>query len=406
MIYILLLIALNSFITGQLLRFPLANGLVLQVTDMLVFLTVIVWSGRELYNKRFLQHFRHPYTKPILLFVVIGVVSLLANLTWLSPIQIVISSMYLIRWALYAGVFYVVKGLSIERKKTVFTALIISSVIILLLGYLQYIFYPNLKGLYFLGWDDHLFRMVSTIMDPNYAAAIFTLISLLSLGYLFNRKRLIDKSFYGASALFIFSFIALLLTYSRGGFLTFAGGTIAMFLLLKKRIYLFCFLTLLLIGILIIPKNLHSEGVELWRTASIFSRTESASQAIKMFTDHPLLGIGFDSYRYAQKAYHFAYGKNWEVSHSGGGTDNSLLFVLATTGMAGLAVYLYFGRVLIGHIYAVYKIGNNVSRTKTLSVIILASLVAMVINSFFINRLFYTQILFWMWILLGLIEHT
>jgi putative inorganic carbon (HCO3(-)) transporter len=404
MVFVLFLTALFGFVTGQVFRIGLSDGLVIQLTDLLVFLAVAAWTIRELYHKRLRHHFNHPYTRPIVLFLSIGLLSLLVNLTWLSWTQMFISSLYLIRWGNYALVFYEVKSFPKEKRKKIIHALLISSVLLIFAGYLQYFFYPNLKVLYHLGWDDHLYRMFSTLLDPNFAAATFSLICLLALSYLFSRKRIFDRSFFGAAVLFLFSFIALLLTYSRGGFLTFAAGCMVLFVLLKKRVYLFCFLTLLLLGIFLLPKNLHSAGVELWRTASIFARTEAAQQALHIFADHPILGVGFDSFRYAQKHYHYAAGNNWEVSHSGGGTDNSLVFVLATAGLVGFISYLYLWSTILMRSYSAYKIGTVMTWDKTLTLVILSSIGALFVNSFFINSLFYTQIIFWIWILLGLVE--
>ncbi len=404
MVFALFLIALFGFVTGQVFRFGFSDGLVIQLTDILVFIAVAAWTLRELYHKRLFPHFKHPYTKPIVLFLSVGLLSLLINLTWLSWWQMLISSLYLVRWGIYALVFYEVKSFSKEQRKNIILALIISSVLLIFAGYMQYFFYPNLKTLYHLGWDDHLYRMFSTLLDPNFAAAMFSLICLLALSYIFSRKRLFDKSFFGATGLFLFSFVALLMTYSRGGFLTFAAGCFVLFALLKKRVYLVCFLTLLVLGIFILPKNLHSAGVELWRTASIFARTEAAQQALHIFSDHPILGVGFDSFRYAQKHYNYAAGKNWEVSHSGGGTDNSLLFVLATAGLAGFGSYLYLWSTIILRSYGAYKIGTVMTWDKTLTLVILSSIAALFVNSFFINSLFYTQVIFWLWILLGLVE--
>ena len=174
-----------------------------------------------------------------------------------------------------------------------------------------------------------------------------------------------------------------------------------LFFLLKKWIYIWIFIALLVLGVFILPKNLGSAGVELWRTASVFARSDAAVQAATIFLDHPVFGIGFDTYRYAQKQYRFAAGKNWEVSHSGGGTDSSILFVLVTTGVVGLVAYGYLWTQIIRRMYMLY---NTDKKSRVLSIIILASICAMFVNSLFINSLFYPYVMFWLWSLLGLVE--
>lgn len=102
---------------------------------------------------------------------------------------------------------------------------------------------------------------------------------------------------------------------------------------------------------------------------------------------NPLFGTGFNLYRYANTG---AVGD----SHAGAGSDSSLLFVFATTGIAGLLIYLWlWGKIL--------KLGWQRRNTQA-GLILLASSTSLLIHSLFSNSLFYPWVLGWMAFLLAL----
>jgi len=110
---------------------------------------------------------------------------------------------------------------------------------------------------------------------------------------------------------------------------------------------------------------------------------------MKIIQDHPVFGVGFNAYRYAQLNYGFRNDKAERISHADSGVDNSMLFVLATTGVVGFLFYLFMWiRIL-----------------KTANVLIIASVIGVVIDSLFVNSLFYTYIMFWLWVIIGLREN-
>jgi putative inorganic carbon (hco3(-)) transporter len=396
---ILLYITIISFAFGQLGRMTFGDGLVVQMSDVLVGFTFLFWSisHRTVLKETILTH---QYTKPAIFFIIIGVLSLLFHVPDLSLDEFFISLLYPLRWILYFGLFFVVRSYSPQQKKHILLSLVVTSLLFIIFGYVQYFFYPNLRNIYYLGWDDHLFRLTSTFFDPNFAAACISLLCFSISIFFFSYFHTIqNKLFLGG--LYIFAFISLLLTYSRSGFVMFAIGTIISFFLLNKKRLILVILGCLAFGIFLIPKNLGSSGVELWRTASIFARTEAAKQAINIFFDHPLFGIGFNAYRYVQREYGFADDSNWQVSHSGAGTDNSFLFVLATTGLVGFGAFVYLWYTLISKTYMTYKSTKTNNFKKMLSILILSSVAGLFVDSLFINALFFPYILLWLWVVLG-----
>lgn len=401
MLYKLFIITILSFIVGQLGRFDLGNGIILQITDLCVFLLVFVWFIQKAYRYRKggESTFGYPFIRPFMFFCLVGFVSLIVNSFHFSFQAIIISSLYLVRWAVYGCIFFVVQDMTVIQKKNIWQFIIASGICVVILGFIQYIFYPNLIYIRYLGWDDHLYRLFSTLLDPNFAAVVFSLLLFMISPQFFVEKN--KKNKLMTIVLFIVSLLALLLTYSRSGYVMFASGSIATFILLKKRLYLVIVFFLLIVGIFFIPKNLHSAGVELWRTASITARSESAQQALRIIVDHPILGIGFSTYRYAQLEYGFTHKNSWLNDHAGAGTDNSWLFVMATTGVVGLLAYLYLWYKITQTAYKVYKKSSD-NFQKQIAITLIASFVGLAINALFINSLFFPTVMFWMWVLAGI----
>jgi O-antigen ligase len=235
--------------------------------------------------------------------------------------------------------------------------------------------------------------MFSSFLDPNFAGAFFVLYFLFLFGmtidYIKHNK--INYSLI-LSLISLISLVAILLTYSRSALIMLIVGSTTLFLLKKQKKLIFLILGVAVIFFVIAANNFYIESLNLLRTASSNARLESASHALVIIKDNPIIGVGFNAYRYAQVKYGFVKENNdGALSHSGAGTDNSFLFVLATTGVIGLIFYLYMW-------FKILKTQGN----KTMGSIVIASIVGIFVNSFFINSLFYSSIMLWMWILIGI----
>ena len=131
------------------------------------------------------------------------------------------------------------------------------------------------------------------------------------------------------------------------------------------------------------------------RIHSSISRFQSAQHALQVIQSNPIIGVGFDSYRYAQIRLHLINSTSKFPSHSASGDDTSLLFVFATTGIIGLLSYCYMW-------FKLFKGAQKTYKKNAFALIFIASGAGLFINSFFINSLFYPEIMFWMWIIAGL----
>ncbi len=384
-----------SFPIAEVGRFQFSNGVAVSVNDILLMILVIAWIGSHLLNKRKID--KNSLTKPILVFVGVALISLIVNVPHLSFMNFLISFSYLLRWALYTSLFFIVNEFDKKFKNKIPYLMLFSGVIVVVAGYIQYFLYPSLRNLFYLGWDEHLYRMFSSFLDPNFAGTFFVLlfIFILGLNYRYLKTNLNKAVVLGV--LNIFVLLAVYLTYSRSAFVMLAVSLSAFLFLIKKwKLIVFALIGLLLI-VLIIPRSFQTEGTNLLRTFSSEQRIVSSQIALKIFESSPVFGVGFNSYRYAQNKIGLN-NQTWQTTHSGAGTDNSFLFVLATTGIIGMISYLYLSSCIA--VFAKVNLKNNI-----FSLILLSSVAGLIFNSFFINSLFYVFILEWIWIVASLIEN-
>jgi len=369
------------FPLGVVGRIAIGSGLNILLNDIVVFFVGAIWGIQKLVKKDF--RLKNHLLRPVLLFVVVCVLSLAVNMFQFAPSQVFVSSLYILRWIFYALLFFLISDLSKEYKQKIAHGLLIVGVFLALVGLVQYFLYPNLRNLFYAGWDEHLYRLFSSFLDPNFAGGIFVLSFLLAFAKVLKKGQ---KNIF-TIIVCVLSFIALLLTYSRGSFLSFLVGTALLLFLLGKKKILVVMVGLFAMGIFLLPKNLAGEGVALLRTASIFARLETAQNALTIFRDHPVFGVGFNTYRYVQKQYGFITEEQFDESHAASGTDNSFLFILATTGVIGGFFYLF----LWYRILAIFRHDP----------VVVASIAAIFIHALFVNSLFYPWIMEWIWILLA-----
>jgi len=386
---VILFILFVMFILGQLGRIQIFDGVALNLLDIASFLVFLALIRRVQYLKRPLLLI------PLLSFFLICILSLVLNTTWLLGEQFLISSLYLVRFIMYSSIYFYVVTFSKKEIEFVTSVLFYAGACLVFLGYLQFFLYPNLRNLYYMGWDDHLYRLFGTFLDPNYTGVFYVLYSIFLAGLLTLKKYPFNKFVMGG--LLVLTLIAILLTYSRTTFIMLLVGYVAFQIIQKKFVYLgigvICFVALLFFF-----SNPNIENRNPFRVASSIARLESIRDGLIVFSNKPLFGVGFNSYRYAQHKYKTRTGPDWVRSHADAGVENSFVFVLATTGIVGFITYIILLKTMI---ISSYK-RLNTSYGK----IAFVSLVALIVSAQFINSLFYPSLLVWMWVILGIMEST
>jgi len=316
--------------------------------------------------------------RALILFYSVGLISLFFRIFTLEPRAIFVGFLYWSRGLMYGLLFIPLSDLFTKSslKKLLFS-LGLATVIT---GIGQYIISPDIRFLEVAEWDPHYYRVVGTILDPGFVGAVLTVFLLLLV---FFRDKFKPKTFL---LMIIPTYLTFALTYSRSSYLALLAG-IAAYSVKVKSVKPFIISFLLLVAtILLLPRSPGGEGVKLERTSSVQARIINWQRTLQIFSQNPVLGVGFNTYRYAQKQAGFLDNIKWLKSHSGAGADSSLLFVAATTGIVGLAFYLRFLSRLWNYpsVFPLY--------------IPLASLL---VHSLFLNSLFYPHILFLLSVILS-----
>ncbi len=311
--------------------------------------------------------------------VLIFMYSLLFSLSFFNLSEIITGSLYLLRFTgyiLFSQVILDEFGKSKIKKETLFNSLILIGVFIAVFGWIQYLFLPDIRALKTLGWDDHYFRLVSTFIDPAFTGILLVLTEILVVIKTIKNKNIFNY------LLNLFLIITILLTYSRASFLALAVANMLLFLKFRQKLIIILF-GIFLILIPFLPKNSGGEGVNLARTYSIVDRWINYKDSLKLIEKSPLFGIGFNNVCIATN-------RN-PNSHSCSGLDNSILFVVATTGIVGLII---FAQTII-------KIIKN-TNLESYGWGLIISFAAILVHGMFTNTYFYNFILGWVAILIGI----
>lgn len=404
-IYFLFLSFLGLFSLGEVIRFNFGSNLFIKPLDIVMSALALFWFFTKLKSLKKII-FKDPLFIPIALFMFAALISLAFNFKNFSQSEIVVAFSYILRWGLYSSLYFIVKSFSPKFKSVILYLLLAIGILIVLFGFIQYFFYSNLRNLYYLGWDEHMHRMFSTFLDPNFAGAFFVLFLIFLSGILlYLLKNIMLKQAWIIGLISIFTLISIFLTYSRSALIMLIISTIIFSILTKKIKFIFVILLISIGFIAISSKNFNIENVNLFRIASTEARIDSAKIAIEIIRENPVFGVGFNTYRYAQIKYGFRNAINANVSHADAGTDNSFLFILATMGIVGLIAYCNLLYSVLRMAYFNYSKHKAAEIQKYISLVVIVSIGGIIINSFFINSLFYSFVMIWMWILVGLIEN-
>ena len=211
-----------------------------------------------------------------------------------------------------------------KLKKEVERGLNIFAFLTIIFSLLQYLFYPNIRNIIYLGWDPHWYRMVGLFFDSYLAGTIF---SLLAIYFFLKEKHLITLTFI----------IFTILTFSRNIYFSFL--VVLVFYLWKNKKFkeFFFFIFFFFFIILVVPKPF-GESVNLKRFFTIKARINDHQKAFSIFKKHPLMGIGYNHIG-EEKIKLERVSNKFGYSHAQRGFPSSYLIVLVTTGVIGFILF-------------------------------------------------------------------
>lgn len=433
LILFLFIAAFFSLTLGEFGQFPFAStGFSFSVTDLLLSLSLIallIWNIAIKKNLILPRNFIF-----LMLFWAIGIFSLFLSLDlsgWF----------YLLRFLIYSSVFYLTYSLVNSRILGLgeYLSLIkITSVILAIIGLIQLIVFPDLESLTTLGYDPHKYRVFSTFLDPNFLGAFLSFCMALTTYELINKKYTnLKLSFIENKWLFLSVAIlalTILLTFSRSAYLM-SGIALTIILASKSYKLLGAFILAGFILYLTFPpfSDRIQGAINVDKSAN--ERFYSWEKGITIFQQNPILGVGFNNIRNYSQSSSLLKVFTPDGGNSGAGIDSSLIFVMATTGLIGFMVFIIFIiRIILDQVtsltsqakslynlklepfkflnrvwelpgltkwYPDSQSASRVVKSNFLSIPLLALTAGLLIDSFFINSLFYPPIMFVWFSLLG-----
>ena len=375
------------FAFAETLKLRIYSTVAVGILDLVLAVIVLIWLFYVKKKDYFLK-------KPFLIFIAIATFSLVINFTKFNSQEILISISYFLRWVLYASLYFVAVDIGKQLGPKISKYMLLSGVLVLILGFFQFVFYPSLKNLYYLGFDEHMHRLFGTFLDPNFAGTFFVLFFVfifIMRDKLFGNKKQLSYLVLG------FNFIAIILTYSRGAILMFVVCVIIYSALTHKWKLTAGIIGLFALIFFVLSPMFYIENTNLLRFASVEARIGSSKRALEIFQKNPM-GVGFNTYRFAREKYERTDWSGAGPSHSGAGVDNSFILILVTTGVFGFMSYIYL-------MYKIYKLGFANLKKNKFALVLIVSLGGLIVNAMFINSLLYSFFMVWIWILAGLTEN-
>ena len=298
----LVLFLLFSFLLlGQLLRIQITQSVALYPHDLAIIGFLLITYS----NKNFLAVRNKLRSKSLVFFV-----------GWILIAVLIQVGVYHESWRLLAYVFrmlmygfflfWLINYLK-HIQPLIRSFFKLSGLLLALITLGVYSVFPDMRLLRGLGFDDHYYRAVGSLLDPNLTAAILS-VSLVSLLIWMTKKNQTKADLIVLNLSLLVSGVALGFTFSRSGWLGFLMGAIVLCFFqvywwwkdrsaqnrtIAHKSILTSTLTVFVVlcSVLVAPKP-GGEGVKLDRTVSIVARQSYDSQLLAQPPVRYLIGTG------------------------------------------------------------------------------------------------------------------
>lgn len=355
------------------------------------------WLALKLFKR---EPIRFPPTLlPAVLFFTLGLASLLIHSTDMSLGEVLPAAFYGIRWASFYFLSVIVWNQSRDEKRLSLWMLFGFTLLLCLAGFVQLDVMPDFTSMENLGWDPHVSRLLSTWFDPNFVGGFLAFMLPLILGTAWDDKK--NRKFLLPLAFVVL--VALALTLSRSAYLALIAGLFVFGLLRSIKLLGLLGLALMLMVAVLPPvqarflslvNSLESFFVDDYTLPDASARLRFASwdEAWQLFLEEPLIGQGYNRYKYA--ALEIGTLKDLNI-HSASGGDSSLLNVLAMTGLLGFAPFLALYLLLAKKAWDLRKTGYGLG--------FLSALCGLFVHCIFVNSLLFPLFMAPFWISAGLL---
>jgi hypothetical protein len=316
--------------------------------------------------------------------------------------EVVYSLAYLARWVAYLGLYVAILNVArdddaralwrtLERMILAFAGF----------GVFQSVFLPGFAQLVYperggdeIGWDHQGHRLVSTFLDPNFAGALVVILLLVHLAQLTFGVRVPRWK-----PVLLFS--AVVLTFSRSSVLALLVGGLVILAArgIDRR------LVRLGVGAALLALPFTPLIIRFGLAYNKFSVDESAMlrtigwlRALTVLADHPVWGVGFNTYGFVQRHY------GWRiVARDAFGLDGGLLFIAVMTGLVGLAVYVAMLALGVRRCRRLWRDAGADPVARGIALGTGSAVVALVLHSCFSSSLLFPFLMEPLWVLFGIV---
>lgn len=361
-LYIILLLTLIIFPFGQLFKFSISSGIKVSVLDLLLFLFIIFSFFKKF---KINKDLRSPIKYEGLIFIMVSILSLIFASFKIPLVLVLRGFFYLMRFTIYFF-FYLTLSWFLDcyfrKRKVINKGLFFAGVFVAIFGLFQYLLYPDLRNLLYLGWDPHYYRLFSTFFDPNFTGIILVL-TIFQFLFMNFRKEGKDKILY--SILLLVTITALVLTKSRSAFISFFIGLLLSLMIVRrfKKELLFGLIVAIII-VNLLPKP-SVDVFNFFRLDSSRARVNNWKESFVVGLRNPFFGYGFGILSFP---------------------DSSFLYVWAGTGLIGL---IFFSLIF----FKMLRIGLLKKNHLFISTLVI------LVSSWFNNTIFYPWILYWLFLI-------
>jgi O-antigen ligase len=254
--------------------------------------------------------------------------------------------------------------------QTLFKWASITLIILSLYGFFQTI------GKDFIKWNNPYNAVISTVGNPNFAAAIMAILAVITFGSIFIYKGNIILQF-ALIVLFLFTLFVIIRSDARQGLITLAIGVGFILINLvyahSKKLGLIGIFTFLILGFITILGMLQVGPLQRFvYKDSVSVRGYYWRAGIEMFRDHPMFGVGLDRYgayfkEFREVSYPLKYGFDLTSSNA----HNLPIQLFATGGvLVGISYMILLIFILI---LGLKTIKHSQNMSKPISITLVAA---------------------------------
>lgn len=398
----LLRVSFASLLVGQLGRVPVLSADMkdapLLLNDLFVLLIVGACILTALHARRLVVD---ETVGVAFAFAAVGGVSALLAIPrfGLSAYEMVYSLAYLARWIAYFGIYIAaINWLTYDTAHRIWKSVEAAVLVFASFGIIQTIFMPGFAQMVYpdsriaLDWDFQGRRLVSTFLDPNFAGVLIAMVIAIQLAQMAagHRVELWKLVVLGSGLLLTVSRSSVIALLAAIAFMAIVWGVSRRVLRLAVAV------SLLMVPLLPWAVTYAASMNKFTIDASALARVVSWLAALQLLEDNPIIGVGFNTVGFVQRAY------GWEVvGASAFGFDGGLLFIAVMTGLLGLSLFLLLLYRTIVRCRRVWRDPARSSQDRGLALGVAAATVALVSHSFFVNSIVYPFLLHVLWILWG-----